>query len=310
MSQTEIIKSKKLSWLNIIDASEKEIAYLKKKFKFNQLDLNDSYSHKHAQRPKLIIRPNYIFIILLFPVFNRSTREIKTAEIDIFVTKDHLITLHYNQLKPFRNFFKSVKESKKERELYLNQSTSMLLYELLDNLYVSIFPMIDHISVNINNVEKNIFEYQPRETVQEVLIIKRNIIHLRRIMQVHKNVLKKIAHSRTPFFNKSGQSTIFFNDLISYTKNIWDLLENHRQTIIALEDTNNALLTFRTNDIMRTLTIFSVIIFPLTLIATLFAIDAKYLPILGSYMDFWKIIGILAVVAVIMLGYFKKKKFI
>lgn len=310
MSQTEIIKSSKLSWLNIVDASEKEITYLKKKFKFNQLDLNDSYSHKHAQRPKIVVRPNYIFVVLLFPIFNRSTREIKTAEIDIFITRDHLITMHYNQAKTLKNFFREIRDNKKERELYLNQSSAMLLYEILDKLYVAIFPMLDHTSMNINKVEQSIFSSKSRETVEEVLLMKRNIIHLRRIMQVHKNILKKLARLSTPFFNRAQKATIFFNDLVNYTKNIWDILENHRQTIMALEDTNNALLTFRTNNIMRTLTIFSVIIFPLTLIATLFAIDATYIPILGSYLDFWKIIGILLIVAVIMLIFFKRKKFI
>ena len=104
MSQSQILKSKKLSWLNIINISEKEINYLRKKFKFNQLDLADSSVHKHAQRPKILVRPNYFFMVLIFPVYNRKTREIKPAEIDVFATKDHLITMHYNQLKPLKDF--------------------------------------------------------------------------------------------------------------------------------------------------------------------------------------------------------------
>ena len=310
MPQTLIVKSRKLTWLNIINATEKEILYLKKKFKFNQLDLDDSYAHKHSERPKINFRPDYIFLILLFPVYNRQTREIKPAEIDIYITKDHLITLHYNQLQPLKDFFQNCSSKKQDRDNYLNQSPTMLLYEILNQLYLSIYPMIDHISLNIDNIEKNMFLAKERQMVTEILIIKRNIVYFRKIMQVHKNVLKKIGAQHSSVFNYKENHPIFYNDLIDYTKNIWDLLENDQQTINALEDTNNALVTFKLNDIMRTLTIFSVIVFPLTLMAAIFGMNTEFTPVTGHPYDFWIILTLMGTASIIMYFYFKHKKWI
>ncbi|MFC1599048.1 magnesium transporter CorA family protein [Patescibacteria group bacterium] len=308
MSQKQIIKTNKMSWLNILNASEQDISYLKKKFKFNQFDLNDSYAHKHAQRPKIISRPGYYFIVLLFPVFNRKTRRISPAEIDIFITKDHLITLHYNQLQPLKDLFKNCQDSRHEKQIYLNNAPGILLYEILDRLYVSVFPMLDHVSLNISAIEKNIFAGKERQMVHETLVVKRNIVNLRKIMQTHKNILKKLVNPKTTLLGQPEKIRTFYWDLVEYTKNQWDILENQQQTINALEDTNNALVTFKLNDIMRTLTIMSVLIFPLTLFAAIFAMRTDHMPIIGGPWDFWVIISIMAIIASTMLFIFKRKK--
>ncbi len=311
MPQSQIIKTKKLTWLNIVNASDKEITGLKKKFKFDQLDLNDSYAHKHAQRPKLNIRPNYLFLVLLFPVYNRKTREIAPAEIDIFITKNYLVTIHYNQILPLRDFFNTCLQNKKFAEGYFFQGSLMSLYEILDRLYVSLFPMLDHISIDINNIEKNIFGGKERQMVYETLVVKRNIVYFRKIMQAHKGILKKFINKKTLITDNSPQKTsLYFDDLLDHTKNIWDILENYQQTIDGLEDTNTALVSFKLNDIMRTLTIFSVIVFPLTLMAAIFGMNVNYMPISGSDLDFWKIIGIMAIASMCMFLYFKHKKWI
>jgi magnesium transporter len=311
MAQTQIIKTPKFSWLNIINASEKEISYLKKKFKFGQLDLNDAYAHKHAQRPKLNAQPNYIFLVLLFPVYNRKSREITPAEIDIFITKDHLITIHYNQLAVLKNFFAICQKDKNERDLYFSENPAMLLYELLERLYVSLFPMTDHISIDINSIEKNIFAGKEREMVKEILIVKRNIVYFRKIMQFHRSILYKFIKLQLKMFGKQEERIdTYYNDLNDHVHSIWDILENYQQTIDALEDTNSALVTFKLNDIMRTLTIFSVIVFPLTLMASIFSMNTRSMPLVGAPFDFWKIIGIMVVATIAMFFYFKHKKWI
>ena len=311
MPQTQIIKTPRLNWLNIINASEKEISFLQKKFKFDQLDLNDSFSHAHAQRPKLNIRPDYLFLVLLFPVYNRKTREITPAEIDIFLIKNQLITIHYNQLLPLRDIFESCQQIAKIRHKHLSQGSLMALYEILDRLYVSLFPMLDHISLDINNIEKNIFAGQERQMVYETLIVKRNIVYFRKIMQAHKNILKKFVNKKLFLTNNNSDKTNrYFDDLLDHTKNIWDILENYQQTIDGLEDTNTSLVSFKLNDIMRTLTIFSVIVFPLTLMAAIFGMNVNHMPIAGSNLDFWKIISIMAGASLCMFAYFKHKKWI
>jgi len=310
MPQSQFIKSSQLTWLNIVNASEKEIDYLRKKFKFNGLDLTDAYAHRHAQRPKLNISPNYFFLVILFPVYNRKTREIIPAEIDIFATKDHLITIHYGQLKPLIDFFNNCNENKAEKEIYLNESPAMLLYEILERIYVSLFPMLDHISIDINNIEKNIFAGKEREMVKEILVVKRNIVYFRKIMQIHRLILQKLIAPKITFFDPEKETGLYYQDLIDHTQNIWDILENYQQTIDALEDTNSSLVSFKLNDIMRTLTIFSVIVFPLTLMAAIFGMNVSHMPIAGNPFDFWKILSLMMLASLCMFLYFRHKRWI
>jgi magnesium transporter len=310
MSQSQIVKTSELSWLDITNASEKEIDYLRKKFKFDELDLTESLAHKHAQRPKIVIRPNYIFIVVLFPVYNRKTREITPAEIDFFVTDDHLITIHYNQLKPLIDFFKACSENNKEKETYLNDSALVLLHEVLNRSYLSLFPMLDHLSLDINNIEKNIFAKKEREMVQEILVIKRNIVYFRKIMQSHQMIINKLVEQKLNSNGNSKEIRYIYHDLNDYISDIGGTLGNYQSTIDALEDTNNALVTFKLNDIMRTLTIFSVIVFPLTLMAAMFGMNVVHMPIAGGPNDFWKILALMATASLAMYFYFRYKKWI
>jgi len=310
MSQSQIIKTSELSWLDIINASDKEIDYLRKKFKFDQADLTESLAHKHAQRPKIVVRSNYIFLVMIFPLYNRKTREITPAEIDIFITDDQLITIHYNQLVPLLDLFRLCSSNRNERETYLNDGSVMLLHEILDRLYLSFFPMLDHLSLDINNIEKNIFAKKEREMVQEILVIKRNIVYFRKIMQSHQSIINKLIEQKLCLKPADAEIKFFYRDLIDYLQDIWATLGSYQTTIDALEDTNNALVTFKLNDIMRTLTIFSVIVFPLTLMAAIFGMNVSYMPITGTNLDFWKIVGLMLLASLSMYAYFRHKKWI
>jgi len=305
----ETIKTDKVTWLNITQAGKKEIDYLDKNFKFHSLDLEDSYASRFAQRPKINKHSNYLFLILLFPFYNRKRREILTSEIDLFITPNHLITVHNEKLTPLINFFNLCKIDLEERNKYFNETPTKLLYEVLNRLLLSCFPMLDHISLDIENIEKKIFTGFERQMVKEILIIKRNIINFRKTMQAHKDTLKKILKINSQYFS-GKQLNVYYENLIDHTKNIWDILENQKETINALEDTNNALVSFKLNDIVKTLTIFSVIVFPLTLFAAIFGMNATSMPIVGKPFDFWIILSIMALTSIGILIYFKRKRWL
>jgi magnesium transporter len=305
----ESIKTDKLTWVNITHAGKKEIDYLAQNFKFHSLDLEDSYASRYAQRPKINEHSNYLFLILLFPFYSRKRREIVAGEIDFFITPDHLITVHNEELIPLINFFNLCKINGKEKDKYLGQTPAKLLYEILNRLLLDCFPMLDHISLDIGNIEKKIFAGFERQMVKEILVIKRNIVNFRKTMQAHKDTIKKIIRVDSQYFLHE-HLIIYYKDLIDHTKNIWDILENQKETIDALEDTNSSLVSFKLNDIMRILTIFSVIVFPLTLFANIFGMNTISTPIIGNRFDFWIIISTMLIASTGMLIYFRRKRWL
>ncbi len=319
----------RLTWINIVNAQKKEVDYLRRKYKFNELDLKDAFADKYAQRPKFYVRNGYSFLILQFPVYNNKTRAIEAEEIDFFIGSNYIITLHKNNLPPLVELFKLCSGDSFYREQYFG-SVPSLLYEIISNLQEYCHPIMDHVSLDIKTIEKSIFTGLERKMVTEILYIKRNILAFRKIMQAHKNVIQKLARERmlaapldkgrvllnTPDKNRAGvwneeKSKIYFNDLIERTKDIWDNLGEQKEMIEALEDTNSSLVSFKLNDIMRTLTIFSVIILPLSFLAGVFGMNTvNSMPFMDHPQGFWLIIMIMLLVSLLMILFFKRKKWL
>lgn len=319
----------RLSWTNIINAQKKEIDYLKRKYKFSELDLKDSLAEHYAQRPKFYVRNGYHFLILQFPVYNKKTRIIEAEEIDFFIGKDYIITLHKNALSPLVELYNLCQSDSFYREQYFGDITS-LLYEMLSNLQEYCYPMLDQISLSIKNIENNIFAGRERQMVTEILHVKRNILGYRKIMQSHKNVIQKMHRDKIQsaplkkiklLMNQPSKghqdawveekTKIYFTDLIERTKEIWDNLGEQKEMIEALEDTNSSLVSFKLNDIMRTLTIFSVIILPLSFLSGVFGMNTTHaMPFLDDPLGFWMIVLIMLLVCLMMVLFFKRKKWL
>ncbi|MFA6526221.1 MAG: magnesium transporter CorA family protein [Candidatus Buchananbacteria bacterium] len=297
-------------WINIVNAQKDELSYLRKKYKFIELDLRDSMAKNIAQRPKFYIRNSYSFLILQFPVYNKKTRTVDAEEVDFFIGSNFIITCHKNNLPPLVELFNMCMADKFYREQYLSGDNITLLYEIVVRLQEYCYPIMDHLSLDIKNIEDNIFNEREREVVREILLIKRNILNFRKIMEAHKSVLQKLAKTTIAYL-RTSQMKSFYSDLIEHTKNIWDILSGQKEMIEALEDTNSSLISFKLNDIMRTLTVFSVIVFPLTLLAAIFGMNTvESMPFINDRYGFEKIIAIMLVGASFMFIFFKRKRWI
>ncbi len=295
-------QTKNFQWVNVANNGQKEIEYLEKKFGFHPLDLKDCLPP--LQRAKLVTRKNYLFMILLFPVFERKTRVVHASEIDFFITKKMLITVHNNELTPLQDIF-----SKCEKKNSKCRNPAALLHEILNELLAGCFPMLVHISNDIDNVEEKLRTEFEKGTITEILRIKTNIVNFRKTMQPHKQVIRLLI-SEAPKFFPISQLKIYFNNLVNYTKEIWDLLENYKDTIDALHETNVSLIDFRINEIMKTLTIFSVVVFPLTLLAAIFSMNTLGMPLSNHPYGFWIVLSLMLFGALGLLWFFERKRWL
>ena len=311
MNSIREIKLNNVRWLDIANFGQAEKDYLAQNFNFNELDLADCLSP--TQRPKIEKYPGYTFLILLFPVYNRQNRQIYPSEVDFFIGKNYLITVHRNDLPPIIDLFNGCRVNEEKRKKYLADDPSALLHQIIKRFYRYCFPMLDHISLGTSRVKKNIFQGKERQMVTEILLIRQNIADFRKIMQVHKNTLHKLMGKK----NGCGENNLLsqkilphFDILVDMVKDIWDNLESFREAIETLQQTNESLISNKLNDIMKLLTIISTILLPITLIASVFGMNARHMPFIGQRYDFWVIIGIGVAVVSIMIVYFRKKRLI
>jgi len=308
------IRSRHLRWTDITNARDlnsPEIKFLKRNYSFHPVNLRESIAI--GQRPKVDIYRDYIFLVLLYPVYSRKTGEITAAEIDFFIGKDYIISVHDRKLPAIVHFYNHLLKSKnrQEKEEFLSNNVFIVLYELINKLIWHCFPMLDHISMDIRKAEKGIFQGKEKIMVEKILSSRRNIVSFRKSMQAHKNILKKIKHANREIkFFDPAKAEIYFNSLIDKVKEIWDLLDSFKESIEALQDTNESLISFRLNQIMKTFTIISITIFALTLVGTLLGVGAKGTPIINWPLAFWAILMLEALVATFIFLFFKRKKWI
>lgn len=312
MSEENIqwIRGKSLKWISINNPGKKEVKYLRDHFNFNDSDLEDVISK--AQRSKVNRYADHLFIVLLFPVFDRTSQSIEMTEVDFFVSRDFIITIHRGDLAPITQLFSLCKLNSREKKVCFGGGVATLLFQLLDRLWNYTFPMLDHISLSINDIEHKIFSGEAKQLLKDILRVRQNIIAFRTIMQPHRNVLLKLieSHSSKHLLQilQTAEDEVRFRDLTDRVKEIWETLSALKENIEALAGTNQSLISFRTSNIMKTLAIISAVAFPMSVTTSLFGTNARHLPFMGEPWDFWFIVFLLSIVFFVMMMFFYKKK--
>ena len=302
------IKTNKFRWLDIINANRDNLRYLKEKFNFNSVDLNECLPR--LQRPKIHSDSKYIFIVLQYPLYDLETNIVTATEVDFFIGKNFLITVHTGELQPLLDIVKMYEIDQLAKAKLDKETISSLTYKINNNLYNYCYPLLNDIDNDISNAEKSILTQNENNVINTILTIKRNIVDFQRIMQSHSRIWQKFIVSCEQH-GHAMKSDNNFNSMIDYSHDIWDYLKNYKDTINALHETQGSIISLKINEIIKTLTIFSVIVFPLTLLAAIFGMNTmNSMPFKTSRYDFWYIIAIMLTGVLTMFGFFKKKKWL
>ncbi|MEK9209469.1 MAG: CorA family divalent cation transporter, partial [Patescibacteria group bacterium] len=250
-----------------------------------------------------------VYLILHFPVYNIKKRTSVSKEVDFVLGRNFIITAGYDPAAPLNEFFKIVQADSSLKEKCLGKTGGLTLFFILKQLYGFSLREIDHIQAKIEKIEENIFKNKEKETVRQISFIKRDILDFNRIIKPHEMVLKSLEKNETEkIFGK--KFTPYLNDIVGEYFKVRQLIENHKEVIDTLYTTNESLLSTKTNEVIKNLTIMAFLTFPLMLLSSIFGMNTRYLPFVGKKGDFWLIIAIMASTTLAMLFVFKKKKWL
>lgn len=299
-----------LSWLNIDSAGKQELEYLLKRQHFTLGHLKASLAKNFAERASVEKGSEYIFIILHFPIIKDGI--VLPTEVEFFMGHGYLVTIHNGNLPPLTEFFNICKKDENSLLAYELESSSVLLYEILDRLIKYCYQVLDEHSKRITKAQDTIFNItsKQRDTASEILTLRHNIIKIRKILQNHKNILQGLTEMKSSLV-PAAELKKYYSSLVDHSKRIWENLENQREMIEVLNDTNESLLNDQMNKIMKTLTIFSVIVFPLNLFAAVFGMNTVTgMPFINQENGFWMVILLMLIAMSGMLLFFKKKRWL
>ncbi len=301
-----------LTWIHLVGPTHEEVQLLATRFGWHPLDVEDVLSRR--ERPKVDVyteeeAAGYLFAVLHFPVYNADVGRLDAGELDVFVGPDYLVTLPTVELKPVTSLFERCYSNDDLRHNLFSRGSGRLLYEVLDDLYDYCFPILDKIALKLRQIDEEIDEIEPRakERVRDIHKVKQEIISYRKIVRPQRPTLRQLERQIERFLPQELE--LYFDDIVDASERIWDNLDNYKEVVEALEDTNESLISHQQNDILYVLTIFSVVMLPLTFITGFFGMNVHF-PGFNSVHGFLATIVAMVVVVAGMLAFFRYKRWL
>ena len=276
-----------------------------------ELDIHASVSEdlkRSTIRPRVDSFSSHLYLVLHLPLFDEKNRAHRSREVDIVVGKNYLLTVHFDPIEPVTEFFNDCELDLALRERLFSAGGAEVLHRMWRRFYLSLFAELDHIQRKIDRIEERVFNGHEKELIEDISLLRRDILDFSRSLRPHETILDSLKKAGPKFFGEDFLKHL--EDLDGIYRRIMVLLENDKDTLEALYDTNDSLITHRSNEIVKTLTMLALLTFPLTLIAAVFAIDAKARPIVGRANDFWIIVGIMFITVGGMLAFFKYRRWL
>ena len=178
---------------------------------------------------------------------------------------------------------------------------------MLDDLFDYCFPILDKIGHKLDSVEDDMFERRAEDVVRDLSNVKQEIISYRKIIKPERTTLRLLERRVERFLPE--ELDLYFDDIVDGAERIWDLLDNYKEVVEGLESTNESVISHRQNDVLRVLTVFSAILLPLTLLASVFGMNVDF-PGYGTGAAFWIVVGVMIAVGAGLLGFFRWKRWI
>lgn len=293
-----------LLWIDLYDCSESELAYIGKLFDFHPLALEDCL--QESPRAKIDNYDDYFFFVFhALRYFEEAEEEdeISSIELDVFLGPNYIVTIHPIALLAVGK----VARISLTDPTFMDRGPDYLLYKIVDNIVDDSFPIIERLGERIDDLEDDIFLGKGQHLTEEISTLRRTIILLRKVLIPQRQIFQNIR-GRYSFF-VTDDNEPYYLDLADNLNSILDTVNTYRDLLNSTMESYYSVLTGRTSEIITILTIFSVIMMPLTVITSLFGMNVDFPGRQHPDMIWFILLGML-VLSLGMLGFFRHRKWI
>jgi magnesium transporter len=239
------------------------------------------------------------------PVLETFKEKLRTKELDLFVSERYLVTIHE---EGFRTVGEVVARAKADARVVLDPGIDMLLYNMMDRITDAYMPILDYIGEQIDDIEEKALRQPTPEVLVTISEKKRELLNLRRIVGPQREVVAQLTRGEVPFIRMETRA--YFRDVQDHLVRTVETVELYRDLVLGSRDIYLSSISNNLNQIMKTLTIISVIALPLTVVTSFFGMNFEDLPGIHSHWAFWITMVVLTGLEVLMFWLFKKKRWI
>jgi magnesium transporter len=270
----QTLKGKGFTWWHFSELEEADFATLEKEFKFHPLDFDDL--RDETELAKLDEYKHYLFTVLNIPGFDVKSQRVERENLSVFIGKDYIVTATKHRVESVERFFARAKRSSGLRRDAMSKTSGYFFYKLLDYVFRDVQVVLRELVREADHVEGLVYDRHTRVTTKRLGILRRNVLSMRQQIDPQRNILKQYKNISRAYMPKDLE--IYFDDVGDTLEGLWVVLDNLKSIVDGLFDVNEAFLSHRTNDIIRILTVISVVLMPPTLITGYYGMNVEGLP--------------------------------
>ncbi len=297
-----------LLWVDFRDEPRESCEpILRDTFGFHPLAIDDALAQSHV--PKVDDWDGYLYLVLhAVSLAPGAAEPLSTRELDIFLGRNYLVTLHDHPLEPLDRVWNACLRDERAAA----RGAAHLLYHVVDEVVAGHMPLVDGIDEKVEAIEEQILSHPTSATLQQVLAMKRALMHLRRIIAPQREVLNKLARDEFAVVERAAR--VYFRDVYDHLVRLYDITEGMRDLAAGALDTYLSVINNRMNEVMKTFTLITTLFMPISFITGFFGMNffqpAASPPAWTGRVVFWIICGIIVATPVLMYLWLRRRKWV
>ena len=298
---------KRLTWIDLESPTKDEVREVMERYDIHPLVAEELLGE--TRKPKVDYYGNQIYLVLHFPTVTHSHQGRASQEVDFVIGRNFLITTHYGTVDPLLEFSKMFEVNSVLEKSNMGEHAGFLFFYIMRELYKNMADELNVIQKMLEDIEERIFSGDERLMVETISKVNHKLINFKQAIRFHKDVLSSFEVAAKDLF---GEKFGFYASSISgEDSELHNILEGHKEMLTDLWNTNDSLLTTKTNEIMRVLTTMAFIILPMTFITQILGISyPSILPFMNTLPQFLLVVAGILLVGLITLFIFKGKKWL
>lgn len=296
--------SDNIHWINLNGVHNTEVIKdIGEKFNIHKLILEDVLNTH--QRPKADFYNEHIFVVLKMLVYDKDSQSIDSEQVSIVAGSNYLISFQEKAGDVFDPLRKRIESSSgKIRTL----GTDYLLFAIMDIIVDNYFILLENLGDEVEKYETELIDNANKDILNRIYYLKRENLLLRNAVWPVRELVSQFEKTDSPLIKK--KNIIYYRDLYDHTIQVIDNVEIYRDLLSGLIELYYTNTGNKTNEVMKVLTIISTIFIPLTFIAGIYGMNFKYMPELEWHWAYFSVWGLMIVIFILMIWYFKQKKWL
>lgn len=289
-------------WLDLQNPQASDIQLLREEFHFHPLSIEDAT--KHHERPKLEAFENYYFMVFYELEYQQQSDRLITEPIGLFIGPNYIVSVHVDAIRSIDETIQRWQNHTAEFE----NDAGALLYALLDAVVDDYFPVIDQLAERVEDLEEKIFAHFREDALQDVFRLKRDLLAVRRVVAPERDVLNVLIRREVPIFERN--TILYLQDVYDHIVRITDSIDTYRDLLSSALDAFLSLQSNQLNQVVKLLTITSIILMCNALVAGIYGMNFEFMPELHWRYGYAWALALMVAISAGLLWFFRRRRWL